>query len=76
MKKPLHNKKNKPAGQKPLPGARTEKDADDLIHSQQEELPKEAGEEDLDDLVHRPRKPQSDSLNESKLEDPDDLAHR
>ena len=76
MKKTIHNKKNKRTGQKPLPGARTEKDADDLIHSQQEELPKEAGEEDLDDLVHQPHKPKPDSLNESKLEDPDDLAHR
>jgi hypothetical protein len=75
MKKPLANKKNKQTGQKPLPGARTEKDADDLVHSQQEELPKEAGEEDLDELVHRPHKQQPDSLNKSKLEDPDDLVH-
>jgi hypothetical protein len=77
MKKLLASKKNKPAGQKPLPDAKTEKDADDLIHSQQNELPKEAaGEEDLDDLVHRPQKPKPGSLNESEQEDPDDLAHR
>ena len=76
MKKSLAPKKNKGTGQKPLPKARTEKDADDLVHSQQEELPKEAGEEDLDELVHRPQKPKPGSLNESKLEDPDDLAHR
>src|SRR5687768_4469730 len=73
MKKSLPDKKNKRTGQKPLPGARTEKDADDLLHSKQEELPKEAGEEDLDDLVHQPHKTQPDSQNESKLEDPDDL---
>jgi hypothetical protein len=76
MKKPLPNKKNKPTGQKPLPKARTEKDADELAHSLREELPKEAGEEDLDELVHRPQKPKPGSLNESQLEDPDDLAHR
>jgi hypothetical protein len=77
MKKTLPDKKNKPATQKPSPASRTEKDADDLAHSQQEELPKEAGqEEDLDDLVHRPPKPQPGSLNESKMEDPDDLIHR
>jgi hypothetical protein len=77
MKKTIPNKKNKRTGQKPLPPERTEKDADDLAHSQQEELPKEAGEEDLDDLVHEHHKPKPDSLNESKPEeDPDDLAHR
>jgi hypothetical protein len=76
MKKPLSNKKNKPARQKSLPKAGTEKDPDDLVHTKREELPKEAGEEDLDDLVHRPQKPQPGSLNESKLEDPDDLVHR
>lgn len=76
MKKPLNRKKAQPAAKKPLPEARTEKDADELAHSQQEELPREAGEEDLDDLVHRPRKLRPDSLNESKMEDPDDLAHR
>jgi hypothetical protein len=76
MKKQHHNKQNKPTGSKPLPGGRTEKDADDLVHSQQEELPTAAGEEDLDDLAHRPHKPRPDSLNESKLEDLDDLVHR
>jgi len=76
MKKTLPDKKNKRTGQKPLPGARTEKDADELAHSQQAEPPKEAGEEDLDDLVHRGHQSQPDSLNESKMEDPDDLAHR
>jgi len=76
MKKQLATKKNKPTGQKPLPEARTEKDADDLAHSQPEKLPKEAGEEDLDDLIHRPPKPKPGSLNENQQEDPDDLAHR
>jgi hypothetical protein len=76
MKKLLATKKNKRTGQKPLPEARTEKDADDLAHSQLEKLPQEAGEEDLDDLIHRPPKPKPGSLNESKQEDPDDLAHR
>lgn len=75
MKKPLP-KKNKRAGQKPLPAARTEKDADDELHSKEEEPIKDAGEEDLDDLVHRPHKARPDSLNESKMEDPDDLVHR
>jgi hypothetical protein len=73
MKKPLHKKKTQPAAKKPLPGARTEKDADDLVHSHEEEPPTEAGEEDLDDLIHRPHKP--DSVNKSKQEDPDDLTH-
>jgi hypothetical protein len=76
MKKQLYKKQNKRTGSKPLPGARTEKDADDLVHSKQEKLPTEAGEEDLDDLVHRPHEPRPGSLNESKLEDPDDLVHR
>lgn len=76
MKKQLHKKQIKRTGSKPLPGERTEKDADDLVHSQQEEPPTEAGEEDLDDLAHRPHKPRPDNLNESKLEDPDDLVHR
>jgi len=76
MKKPLADKKNNPTAKNPLPKAKTEKDADDLAHSQLEELPKEAGEEDLDELVHRPQKPKPGSLNESKEEDPDDLSHR
>jgi len=69
-------KKNKPPKQQLSPGVRTEKDADDQVHSQEEELPTEAGEEELDDLIHRPHKQQTDSMNKSKLEDPDDLAHR
>jgi hypothetical protein len=73
MKKQL---KNKPARSNPLPGERIEKDADDLLHSQQEEPPSETTEEDLDDLVHRPYKPRPESINESKQEDLDDLVHR
>jgi hypothetical protein len=76
MKKPLHKKKTQPQAKKPAAGARTEKDADDLAHSQEEELPTKAGEEDLDDLIHRPHKQQPDSINKSKQEDPDDLTHR
>jgi hypothetical protein len=75
MKKTLPNKKHKGTGQKPLPVIRTEKDADDLVHSQQEELPREAGEKDLDDLIHQPQL-RSDELNENQLEDIDDLVHR
>ena len=72
MKKQLQNKSTEV---KPLPRERTEKDADEELHSQQEQLPKEAGNEDLDDLFHRPYKPSPDSINKSKEEDPDDLAH-
>jgi hypothetical protein len=71
-----HNEKNKRVGSKPLPKERTEKDPDDLVHSQPEELPLNAGEEDPDDLVHRPSKPRPGNKNESGMEDLDDLAHR
>lgn len=76
MKKPLQKKKTQPAAKKPSSGARTEKDADELVHSQEEKLPTEAGEEDLDDLIHQPHNQQPGSVNKSKQEDPDDLTHR
>jgi hypothetical protein len=69
------NEKNKGVSSNPLPKARTEKDPDDLVHSQPEELPLNAGEEDPDDLVHRPSKSRPGNKNESGMEDPDDLAH-
>ncbi len=55
---------------------RTEKDADDLVHSQQQEETTEIGEDDPDDIVHRPYQPRRSNEKQDGLEDPDDLAHR
>ena len=53
----------------------TEKDPDDLVHSQQQEEPTEIGDDDPDDVVHRPQ-PRHGNEKRDGLEDPDDLAHR
>lgn len=79
MKKQTINKTDtKKSSPKPTPKQRTEKDADDLVHSQEPESVPEAetSEEDLDDMVHRP-KPRAGGLidTEDSLEDPDDLIH-
>ena len=66
MKKPANAGKAK---------GETEKDADDLVHSQQQEEPTEIGDDDPDDIVHRPQ-PRHGSEKRDGLEDPDDLAHR
>lgn len=76
-KQPIPKTDIKKSSPKLTPKQRIEKDADDLVHSQeQEELPEaETGEEDPDDIVHRP-KPRPDTKNtEDSLEDPDDLVH-
>lgn len=57
-----------------IPKARTEKDIDDLVHSQEGEIPKDLGEADPDDLVHQPSKKIQGNVDES-LADPDDLVH-
>lgn len=54
----------------------TEKDADDLVHSQEQEPPLHINEEDPDDIIHRSYQQQSDSINNNDLEDPDDRVHR
>ena len=78
MKKQAINKTNtKKSSPRSTPRQRTEKDADDLVHSQEpEKIPEaETGEEDLDDIVHRP-KPRAGAVNtEEGLGDPDDLVH-
>jgi hypothetical protein len=58
-----------------VPRVRTEKDPDDLIHSQEQEERSTIGEEDPDDIVHRQYKPKPDKIKEERLEDPDDLVH-
>ena len=74
-KQPTPNDKNQVAGSKLTPKERIEQDADDLVHSREDE-PAETGEEDPDDLVHRPSKPGHGSvINEDNMEDPDDLVH-
>jgi hypothetical protein len=75
-KQPVTHKKNKVIDSKPLPIKTTEEDADDLAHSQKEVLPTKAGEEDADDIMHRPYRPQPGSIDETSMEDPDDLVHR
>jgi len=70
-KKPKHGTKT---GSKPSLKEKTEKDQDDLVHSQQEEPPAEG--EDIDDITHRSHKPRPGNINTSDLEDPDDLVHR
>ncbi len=78
MKKQAINKPDtKISSPKLTPKQRTEKDADELMHSQEpEKLPEaETGEEDLDDIVHRP-KPRAGTIDtEESLQDPDDLVH-
>ena len=72
MKRQLkHSKKTN--SKAPLKG-KTEKDADDLVHSQQEEPP--AAGEDLDDITHRSYKPRPGNIKTNDMEDPDDLVHR
>jgi hypothetical protein len=66
MKKPANGGKAK---------GETEKDADDLVHSKQEEAAAEIGDDDPDDIVHR-LQPTHGSEKRDGLEDPDDLAHR
>ena len=76
-KQPIPKTDTKKSSPKLTPKKRIEKDADDLVHSQeQEELPEaETGEEDLDDIVHRP-KPRAGTIDtEESLQDPDDLVH-
>lgn len=60
---------------RPAPGERTEKDADDLVHSQAQEEPLAIGEDDPDDKVHRPYTRRPGDRKEDSLEDPDDLVH-
>jgi hypothetical protein len=77
MKKQAINKTDtKKSSPKPTPKQRTEKDADDLVHSQEPGTgAAETSEEDLDDMVHRP-KPHAGIIDtEDSLEDPDDLIH-
>ena len=76
-KQPIPKTDPKKSSPKLTPKQRIEKDADDLVHSQeQKELPEaETGEEDLDDIVHSP-KPRPGTINtEDNLEDLDDLVH-
>ena len=78
MKKQATNKPDtKKYSPELTPKQRTEKDADDLVHSKEQEMFSEAetSEEDLDDMVHRP-KPRADTIDkEDNLEDMDDLIH-
>lgn len=77
MKKqsPNRNKKSTGTSSKPLPGSGTEKDADDLVHSQKEKETTELGEGDPDDMVHRSYRSGTDSTKENNLQDPDDRSH-
>jgi len=77
-KQPIPKTDTKRSSPKLTPKQRIEKDADDLVHSQeQEELPEaETGEEDPDDIVHRLNKPlPGTKKDEDNMEDPDDLIH-
>jgi hypothetical protein len=51
---------------------KTEKDADELVHSKIEKKPTEKGEEDADDIAHRQYKSAPDA---NSMADPDDLVH-
>ncbi len=76
-KQAINNPDTKISSPKLTPKQRTEKDADEMMHSQEPEtLPEaETGEEDLDDIVHRP-KPRAGTIDtEDSLQDPDDLVH-
>lgn len=75
-KQPIPKTDTKQSSPKLTPKQRIEKDADDLVHSQEpEELPEaETGEEDPDDIVHRPKLRRGTNTEDS-LEDPDDLVH-
>ena len=72
MKKQVKHGKKKDS--KPPVKGKTEKDPDDLVHSQKEEPPAEG--EDLDDITHRSYKPQPGNIKTNDMEDPDDLVHR
>ena len=77
-KQPIPKTDTKKSSPKLTPKQRIEKDADDLVHSQeQEELPEaETGEEeDPDDVIHRPKLRPGTTATEDNLEDPDDLVH-
>ena len=56
---------------------RSEKDIDDLVHSDKNETATEQTEEDLDDKVHRVKKSESSQINQPVInnEDPDYLVH-
>ena len=71
----MEKKKTSSIGKKPTTGKtniRTEKDPDDLVHSEETSQPIENPEEDPDDAVHRKDRLQE---NKSSLADPDDLVH-
>jgi hypothetical protein len=69
------NSNHKSTESSAAPKVRTEKDPDDLIHSQEQEESSITGNEDPDDVVHQHYKPKSDKIKEERLEDPDDLVH-
>lgn len=78
MKKHAVNKTDiKKSSPKLTPKQRTEKDADELMHSPEPEtLPAaETGEEDIDDMIHRPKPRTGTKDTEDSLQDPDDLVH-
>ena len=55
---------------------RTEKDIDDLVHSDGDVQFSEQNEEDPDDRVHQPDRSKSRlTEQDNNLEDPDDLVH-
>jgi len=76
MKKKTVSNNGKPNRSKSGIG-RTEKDLDDLVHSDENEKTTEQNEEDPDDAVHRVQKSGSSQINQpgSNMEDPDDLVH-
>jgi len=75
-KQPIPKTDTKKSSPKLTPKKRIEKDADDLVHSQEQESPEaKTGEEDPDDIVHRPKPRPGNTNTEDSLEDPDDLVH-
>ena len=74
MKKKPDSKAGKKSDIPVQPKKSTEKDADDLVHEENDEQPTDAGEKDLDDIVHRPYKTNA-AKKEDSLEDPDHLVH-
>ena len=55
---------------------RSERDIDDLVHSEEEKVFSEQNEFDPDDRVHQPRRSNPGLPDQQdNLEDPDDLVH-
>ena len=75
-KEPINpGKKNTINLPKPAHAQETDRDADDMVHSQKLKDTTELGEADPDDVLHRSYRPGTGSAKENNLQDPDDRSH-